>query len=159
MREEEIYINLIKILKNLELKENFISGVPQNEEEIRNLEKELHLKFPKGYKIFLQKYGYMSWLGGEIYGPSDDDYCDLITRNKEARNIEFPKEYKSLPRDAFIFQGYAGGGYFMLFSEDSRRAGEVGLFLHETYNNEEQTWNSFEAFLDDYYCSLERYVQ
>lgn len=153
MRKGKTYMDLIKILKKLELKEGFACGVPQSEEEIDNLENALNVRFPVEYKVFLRKYGYMSWLGDEIYGPSDDDYCDLLTRNKEARNLEFPKEFKSLPKDAFIFQEYPGGGYYMLFSQDSQRPGEVGLFLHEMYNNEEQTWKSFEAFLKDYYCS------
>ena len=48
---------------------------------------------------------------------------------------------------------YGGGGYYMLFSDDSFRKGQVGLFLDETFYEEAQTWDSLEAFFEDYFCS------
>lgn len=146
-------MDLINILKEMELKEGYVCGEPQSEKEIQNLEFKLNIKFPSEYRFFLQKYGYMSWFGGEIYGPSSDEYCDLLTRNNEVNEGKFPKDFRALPNDAFVFQGYLGGGYYMIFGENSDRAGEVGLFLHEIYNNEVQTWESFGAFLEDLYCS------
>ena len=145
-------MDFTNLLTKLTLKENFAHGLPQSEGQIHDLETKLNVQFPQSYKDFLRRYGYMSWLGGEIYGPSDDEYCDLLIRNKEAREINLPKDFFSLHKDAFVIKGYLGGGYYMIFSADSPRAGQVGLFLGETAYHEEQTWDSFEAFLKDYYC-------
>ncbi|MEL0635038.1 hypothetical protein V6237_20000, partial [Pseudoalteromonas carrageenovora] len=42
---------------------------------------------------------------------------------------------------------YDGGGYYFLFSDVSERAAEVGLFLTETYGQEESIFNTFTDFL------------
>lgn len=146
-------MELIDILKGFEKKENFECGWPQTDKQIHTLEDSLKIKFPEEYKELLKNYGYISFFGTEIFGPSNDPYCDLLTRNKTARERSIPKDFHSLPLNAFIFMQYGGGGYYMLFSADSPRAGQVGLFLSETGYREEQTWESFEAFLEDYYCS------
>lgn len=145
-------MELIDIYKCFEKKENFEHGQAQTEAQINVLEDKLKIKFPEAYKELLRKYGYISFFGTEIYGPSNDPYCDLLTRNKKARDQKLPKDFIPLPLDAFIFMQYGGGGYYMLFSEDSPRAGQVGLFLSETAYHEEQTWEGFKAFLEDYFC-------
>lgn len=117
------------------------------------MEEQLNTKFPDSYKKFLKKYGYITWSEGDVYGISDDPYFDLLKKNKFARSEALPADFMPLPLDAFAIDKYAGGGYYMLFSADSPRAGQVGLFLSETAYHEEQTWDSFEAFLEDYYCS------
>lgn len=146
-------MDIINIFKNLEQKEEFECGLPQSESQIQDLETSLNVKFPEVYKEFLRRYGYMSWFGGGIYGQSHDQYFDLLRKNRLAREEKIPADFLSLPQDAFIFKEYGGGGYYMLFSADSPRSGQVGLFLNETAYREEQTWESFEAFLEDYYGS------
>lgn len=146
-------MDLIEILKKIEQKEDFQYEGSQNEEQIRFFESELNVKFPKSYKEMFKKYGYMAWNEGEIYGASNDLYYNVLEKNKFARQQKIPDNFLSLPRDAFIFDKYPGGGYYMLFSNDSPRAGQVGLFLSESGYQEEKTWDSFESFLEDYYCS------
>lgn len=146
-------MDLINIFKTLQKKDEFECGIPQNEEQIATLEKKLHIAFPQSYRWFLQHYGYAAWSEGVILGSSNFPYYDVITINEYARSEELPEDFISLPLDAFAIDRYPGGGYYMLFSADSSRAGQVGLFLSETGYHEEQTWDSFEAFLEDYYCS------
>ncbi len=56
-------------------------------------------------------------------------------------------EYQSVPQHGLVINSYDGGGYYFLFSEESERAGEVGLFLTETYGQEESKFNTFTDFL------------
>jgi len=146
-------MDLIDILKKIEQKEGFQSGHAQDEEQIMFFESELNVKFPNSYKMIFKRYGYMAWDEGEIYGASTDVYYNLLEKNKFARQQKLPENFLVLPIDAFVFDKYSGGGYYMLFSADSPRAGQVGLFLSESGYHEEQTWESLEAFLEDYYCS------
>lgn len=155
MKRGKIYMDSISILQKLKLKKNFECGEPQNEAQIRTLEEALNVKFSASYKQFLKMYGYASFSGGHIFGPSKDPYYDLITRNKKIRAEKLPEDFLNLPEDAFAIDRYPGGGYFMLFGKDSSRAGEVGLFLSETAYQEEDTWDSFEQFLAEGYCSDE----
>ena len=148
-----VFMDLINIFKIIEKKEDFESGIPANGDQIDFFEKKLNVTFPDSYVQFLKQFGYATWSEGEIYGLSENPYYDLLMSNKEAREENVPNDFISLPRDAFIFKEYGGGGYYMLFGADSPRAGQVGLFLSETGYQEEQTWDSFEAFLEDYYCS------
>jgi len=137
-------MDLIDVFNTIERKEDFEHGLPQSGKEIRDLEVALNVKFPESYKELLQKYGYISWLGGSIYGPSKDAYYDLLIRNKELREERLPEGFASPPKEAFLIKDY-GEAYIMLFSDNSPRAGQVGLFLSETGYQEEQTWESFEA--------------
>ena len=143
----------MNILKKLERKENFKCGDPQSEKQIQNLENQLNVKFSESYKQFLRMYGYASFSGGHIFGPSGDSYYDLIVRNKEAREEKLPEDFKSLPADAFAITYYPGGGYFILFGDNSPRKGQVGLFIDESFYQEVQSRDSFEQFLADGYCS------
>lgn len=129
--------DLISILEILKDKDEFECGEAQNEEQIASLEKKLHVIFPKSYRWILQQYGYIAWLEGVILGPSSNPCYDLITINQFARSEELPEDFVSLPLDAFVIDSYPGGGYYMVFSADSSRAGQVGLFLDETFNQEE----------------------
>lgn len=155
MKMGQIYMDLIDMLKKLKLKKDFECGESQNENHIQNLEIKLNLKFPESYRQFLKIYGYVAFFGGHIFGPSKDRYYDLVTRNKEAHIENLPKDFQSLPEDALVISYYPGGGYYMLFSQDSLRKGQVGLFIDEMLYNEVQTWDSFEEFLIKGYCSDE----
>lgn len=151
IKKEEISMDLINIVEILKNKDEFECGEGQNEEQIAMLETKLQVIFPKSYRWIVKQYGYMAWSDGIILGPSNISHYDLMTINEYARSEELPKDFAKLPSDAFVIDRYPGGGYYMLFSADSPRAGQVGLFLDETFNHEEQTWDSLEAFLEDYY--------
>lgn len=153
IKKEKTYMDLIDLLKKLKCKQDFECGESQNENQIQNLENMLKLKFPESYKQFLRTFGFVSFFGGHIYGPSKNSYYDLVTRNREAREEILPEDFQSLPEDALIISYYPGGGYYVLFSEDSIRKGQVGLFIDEMLYSEVQTWDSFEDFLMDGYCS------
>lgn len=146
-------MDLIDIFKRLEKKEDFEYGIAQSDEQINGLEQKLGVKFPIAYRKFLESYGYVSFFGGAIYGPSDNPYYDLLRKNKLARQEQLPSDYQHLPKDAFVIESYPGGGYFMLFSDDSPRKGQVSLFIDETSYGEAQNWDSFEEFLFKGYCS------
>ncbi|PWU04497.1 MAG: hypothetical protein C5B43_04485 [Verrucomicrobia bacterium] len=151
IKKETIYMTLTDIFKKLKQKENFTFGEPQNDQQIRDLENELKVVFPESYKEFLSKYGYASWFGGSIYGVSKNPYYDLLRKNKLMREEKVPLDFNPLPKDAFLIKDY-GDAYFLLYGMNSTRAGQVGMFLSESGYQEEQSWGSFEEFLEDYYC-------
>ena len=142
-------MEIIEILKTIESNEGFKCGKALSDLEIQELEVEMGMSFPDSYKVLLRGYGYMAWFGDMLYGKSSNSFFDLVSRNKKLREEVLPEDFYSYPEDAFLVKNYDGGGDYMLFNKDSERAGQVGLFLDETFNQEVETWDSFESFLED----------
>ena len=129
--------------------------------QIENLEIEFGITLPEPYKFFLGQYGFCLWFGGSVKGlvPLEDEYegdedeedfkdDDVIRATKYYhQRYDNKDEYQSVPEHGLVIKSYSGGGYYFLFSEESERAGEVGLFLTETYGQEESKFNSFTDFL------------
>jgi antitoxin YobK len=59
---------LIEMLENEEAKENIDICKSQSEAAIKKLEKELQLKLPSDYKLYLRDYGQVDFYHHEIYG-------------------------------------------------------------------------------------------
>ena len=120
--------------------------------EIGNLEKKFKISLPESYKYFLEQYGFILWFGDNVLGlvPLDEEYEeeDVIraTENYHQR-YDNKDEYQSVPRHGVVINSYDGGGYYFLFSLESDRAGEVGLFLTETFGQEVSSFNSFTDYL------------
>lgn len=149
MKKGKTSMDIIEILKKIESNEDFECGEGLDDAGIQSLEKELGMSFPDSYKVFLKKYGYMSWFGDTLCGYSSDNFSNVIYANKKLRARELPEDFFPYPEDAFLIKRYAGGGDYMLFEKGSERSGQVGLFLDETFNQEVETWDSFESFLKD----------
>ena len=129
--------------------------------QIKNLEREFKITLPEPYKFFLEQYGFCFWFGDNVKGlvPLEDEYegdedeedfidDDVIRATKYYRQrYDNKDEYQSVPEHGLVINSYDGGGYYFLFSEESERAGEVGLFLTETYGQEESKFNTFTDFL------------
>ena len=144
-------MEIIEILEKATLLEDFERGSAQDTSSIVEIEKKLDLKLPESYVEILHRYGYISCIRGDIYGVSNDPYFDVVKKNIMIRNEILPDDFHSLPDDAFVIDKYMGGGYYMLFGKDSKRAGQVALFLDETYNMEDTAWPNLESFLEYYY--------
>ncbi|PWU05315.1 MAG: hypothetical protein C5B43_03530 [Verrucomicrobia bacterium] len=142
-------MELQEIFNKLKEKEGFNCGQPQNENSISQLEKELKLTFPEEYKEFLKKFGFATWNGGQIYGASKNLEENVIHKNKLVREDIQPEEFIKLPDHAFLIEDY-GDAFFMLFEKNSKRSGQVVLYLSEKPDWEEKSWPSFKIFLEEY---------
>jgi len=133
--------------KNFECRAN---GAPEH--EINSLEGLIGALLPKDYKYFLSNYGFALWFGGTIPGliENDDAYDEEDdVRETNAYYIAFynDPEYQLVPENGLVINSYDGGGYYFLFSKESDRAGEVGLFLTETFGQEVSSFASFTDYL------------
>lgn len=136
----------------LELKKNFKCGAGADDEASINLEENLGVFFPNSYKKFLKKYGYASWFGDYINGISENSLYDLKNITWKLRNEQLPDSFSPFPHNAVAIKKYDAGGYYMLYSIDSCENGKVVLLEDEAFNNPVETWESFEAFLEDQCC-------
>ncbi|MBH0055580.1 SMI1/KNR4 family protein [Pseudoalteromonas sp. SWXJZ94C] len=147
---------IINIMGQAQKLENFRcrrGGAPQV--QIKSLEEKFKITLPESYKTFLEQYGFCLWCGDNVKGliPLDEDYeyyeeDDVIRASEYYRKrYDNKDEYQSVPQHGLVINSYDGGGYYFLFSQESERAGEVGLFLTETYGQEESKFNTFTDFL------------
>ena len=128
-------------------------GAPQV--QIKGLEEKFKITLPESYKFFLEQYGFCLWLGNSVPGlvPLDEDHeyyeeDDVIGATEYYhQRYDNNDEYQSVPQHGLVINSYDGGGYYFLFSKESERAGEVGLFLTETYGQEVSKFNTFTDFL------------
>ncbi len=146
-------MNINECINKLLAKPEVEKGATQSDEMITQAEKSLGLLFPSSYRFFLSKLGYISWDDSEIFGISDESYFDVTHRTLSARRCELPDNFKAFPTSCLVLNEYAGGGYYLLFDENSDRVGEVSLILDETFYREEQTWGTFEEYIVDRYLT------
>lgn len=142
-------MKIAKLLDTIQSKHGFKHGSPQTDEQIAAAEKTIGLTFPEQYKHFLRRFGHADWDEGYIFGLSEDQYLDIVHRTNQARTEALPVDFSEFPKDAIPVEDYGGGGYYMLFCNESPRANQVGLFITETMNFEAQTYSSFEEYLKE----------
>lgn len=142
-------MELKEIFNRLAQKDGFECGEGQDEKSIQQLEEKMKIRFPDEYKAFLGDLGYALWNGGKIYGISKKLVADVVHRNQLVREGIKIGEFRKLPEDAFLIEDY-GDAFFMLFGNDSKRKGQVGLYLTERPDWEEKNWKSFKEFLEEY---------
>ncbi|WP_163133848.1 SMI1/KNR4 family protein [Agarivorans sp. Alg241-V36] len=122
------------------------------ESEIALLEKYLGASLPDEYRSFLERYGFAAWFGDAVEGLPENGTRDYRMRNalkttKYYREKFDAPDYQPVPQYGLVVNRYGGGGYYFLFSKESERAGEVGLFLTETFGQEVSTYDNFTDFL------------
>jgi len=149
-----MFKELIAIMSKAAEKENFTCREGGAEElEIHELEKVFNITLPADYKFYLLKYGYTVWFGEIICGFVDkgalfEGDADLIPVTQYYKGLySDDKNYFPVPLQGVVISSYDGGGYYFLFSQESDRAGEVGLFLTETYGQEVSKFESFTDYL------------
>ncbi|MBB1403887.1 SMI1/KNR4 family protein [Pseudoalteromonas sp. SG45-1] len=128
-------------------------GAPRG--QIKGLEEKFKITLPEPYRFFLEQYGFCFWFGDSVQGlvPLDEDYEDyeeddvIGATEYYHQTYDNKDEYQSVPDHGVVINSYDGGGYYFLFSQESDRAGEVGLFLTETYGQEVSKFNTFTDFL------------
>ncbi|GLS25731.1 SMI1/KNR4 family protein [Marinibactrum halimedae] len=145
--------NLNEILDKFKGKEGFECSGQLSDESIHIMESELGISFPKQYKIFLKKYGYIEWFGHTIYGYAEDDDYHTVVCTMELREDDVPDNFERISNEGCVLESYGGGGYYFLYSDESERSGQVALFLDELFGKEAQSWSTFESFLE-YMLSL-----
>ncbi|MDO6764917.1 SMI1/KNR4 family protein [Agarivorans sp. 1_MG-2023] len=134
-------------IKNFECRDG---GTPES--EITELEKELNIHLPNDYRHFLSNYGFVGWFGDSVEGLAEKGTIDYRLGHVLKTTLSYQEkystpEYQSLPNQGVVINRYAGGGYYFLFSKESERAGEVGLFLTETFGQEVSVYDNFTDFL------------
>lgn len=134
--------------------ENFEMRVGQiYNHELESLETIIGQSLSGDYRYFLKKYGFALWFGGSIPGLADhksDDYDeedDVLETHRYYKELYNKDDYQPVQTDGLAINSYSGGGYYFLFSESSPRAGQVGLFLTETYGQEVSKFRSFTDYL------------
>ncbi|AOR63388.1 SMI1/KNR4 family protein [Pectobacterium wasabiae] len=65
---DELFFKIEKVMVNSE--ESYYGSGPASEEDIINYESELRISFPESYKVFLRKYGTLTFNGESFYGIS-----------------------------------------------------------------------------------------
>ncbi len=134
-------------------KKNYTQRGNVSNNEILNLENQLKVLLPDDYRVFLENYGYCFWFGGVICGLVGDNkrfekLCCVFKKNKYYHEFyDNDPSYLSVPSKGLVIGKWAGGGYYFLFSQESERAGEVGLFLTETFGQEVSSFSSFTDYL------------
>jgi len=141
------------IMSQAASKKNFIQRGSVGNEEITALETMQNITLPNDYKYFLSRYGYCFWFGEVICGLVGENkryekLCSIVRKNTYYYDLynNDPK-YQSVASDGIVIGTYDGGGYYFLFAQESERAGEVGLFLTETYGQEVSKFKSFTDYL------------
>ena len=133
--------------------ENYTQRGDVSRNEISELEIHLKVTLPADYKYFLQEYGYCFWFGGVVCGLVGENkryekLCSVIKKNSYYRELYTEGSlYSPVPDNGLVIGKWGGGGYYFLFSQESERAGEVGLFLTETYGQEVSKFKSFTDYL------------
>ena len=149
MKNERI-VELIGRAKSFKNYDGRSNGAP--DEEIVTLEMNFGITLPDDYKYFLSNFGFASWFGGGIQGLPDSNYrfkkySDVNLNTSYHVKICEKENFIPVPKLGLVIYTYDGGGYYFLFSQESERAGEVGLFLTETYGQEVSKFNTFTDFL------------
>ena len=148
-----MFKNLMAIMSKAAEKENFMCRKGGAKEfEVNELEDSFSITLPADYKFYLLEYGYTVWFGEIICGFVDkgamfEGDADLIPVTQYYKELYNNKNYFSVPYEGVVIGSYDGGGYYFLFSQESERAGEVGLFLTETYGQEVSKFKSFTDYL------------
>lgn len=143
-------LNLIEMLRT---RDDFESNPNQSEDTINKYEKGIGLQFPDEYRKFLANYGYAAWFGGELFGISQDDYFDVLSRTDELRSLSLPDDFHPVDKGVFVVSEYPGGGYFLMYAKGSQREGQISLILNETFFQEEQSWGSLQDFIRYYWMN------
>lgn len=149
MKNEKILelIGKAKLFKNYDDRSNGAL-----DEEVRSLEIDFGITLPDDYKYFLSNFGFSSWFGGGVQGLPDSSYrfkkySDVNLNTLYQIKLYKKEHYLPVQKNGLVINTYDGGGYYFLFSQESERAGEVGLFLIETYGQEVSKFKSFTDYL------------
>jgi len=148
-----MFEKLENIMSKAKKKKNFTQRGEVSNEEIIKFETEQNITLPSDYRYFISRFGYCFWFGEVICGLVGENkryekLCSIIRKDNYFRQLyKNDSSYQSLKSDGVVIGTYDGGGYYFLFSQESERAGEVGLFLTETYGQEVSKFNTFTDFL------------
>lgn len=140
-------MSVARTLKNFQCREGGAS-----EAEISSLEAALSITLPNDFRYFLRAYGYGMWFGGGPLGIPHEDfrfkkYKDAKIITSYFRELFHAKNYQKVPKHGLVVNKYDGGGYYFLFSKESERAGEVGLFLTEVFGQQVAKFICFTDYL------------
>lgn len=146
-------MNIEVLMKAAASKENFmIREGGASEAEIIALEQCYKITLPSDYREFLHKFGFVAWFGDYVCGLVEENArlsksCNVYRKTDYYRDVYNRADFQPVPTNGVIINQYDGGGYYFLFSQESKRAGEVGLFLTETYGQEVSKFNTFTDYL------------
>lgn len=85
-------MDFLKIKKIIEEKSlSFEEGF--NEEEIKKAEEELKVCFPYEYKFLLSNFGYLTFIGFEIFALGEDEKISCVSKTLFWREYGLPKDF------------------------------------------------------------------
>ena len=113
---------------------------PPTEEEILHAERQLGVRFPEDYRLFLARFGYASWFGHFICGISDNTQYSVV----DATDYERSQSHagRKLPKHCVVLDTDC-----VMFCEPSNSAGRVQAFLTGVTPEEKFGWSNFFDFL------------
>ncbi|MEN3158553.1 SMI1/KNR4 family protein [Alkalimonas sp. NCh-2] len=149
-----MFERLEAIIQKAKSNKNYSEGGSCLSDEVQLFETRLGVPLPDDYKYFISKYGYCFWFGEVVCGLVGENnkryekICCAISKNSYYHNLyNNNPSYVPVPKEGVVIAKWDGGGYYFLFSKESERAGEVGLFLTETFGQEVSKFSSFTDFL------------
>ena len=120
------------LLDRLALAPEFEGGSPASPEQIAAIESALRVSLSPSYERFLTRFGFAIWDGNALFGvyelgnrfPKSFDF-DTCRQTTRARNESLPGGVMRIPDEGNVVKRYEGGGWYILFSADSARPGQV----------------------------------
>lgn len=128
------YTNFIKAMELASKCRFYTTAGGKTEEEIKMSEKMLGICFSNQCREFYEKYGYLSFLGTEIYGIDPKDDSGILEGNSVAYALNDRKEY-NLPKEWVPIYDFDDGNMAYLDYSSLNVEKEPGVIM-AFYNGE-----------------------
>ena len=138
-------------------------GYALDDQKIREIENRLDIILPADFKILLRNFG--SFLSPHItFICFHPEFPDIgIVTDTEYNRAELERAHKSTrrnretlirwakrwPQKAIVVENCGNGSFYVLYSQDSNRPGQVAYLDHILEWREDETWPSFPAYLEE----------
>lgn len=144
-------MNLDDFLREAARKEMFRTGQGATFDQIGAIQERLQVVLPDTYRSLLARVGHVRWFGGSIFGvSSDDEEHDTIARTSKERQFveDLFEEDRPMSWRGNVIAEIFGGGFCVLHSKDSDRAGQISAHAPEERFAEVQYWLAIEDYFD-----------
>ena len=120
-----------------------IKGIPNlyhvsgcTEEQLKDAQQNLGIKFPKEYVNYVKEYGAISFYGTEWTGLNIEGYLNVVEATKQERELN-----SDFPQDCFVIENLAIDGCITVIDEK-------GQVFCVQYNKKELLCENLEEYLD-----------
>jgi hypothetical protein len=117
--------------------------------EVRAIEIALRTELPDTYRELVLEHGFVRWFGASIFGVDPDDEESTVVRTLEERaNLGGSLSFARMPECGNIIAEIFGGGFCLLYGNNSDRAGQVAAHAPDDEYREVQYWRSVEDYFE-----------